>query len=319
MRPGRNPSLWMLAIILILAFIFQSYSASRLKSPTFDEPLLIPAGLSYVQTGNVRMNLPTPPLLQEMAGASLALGGFHWPKTAEASQMLLGNGGSEWRFGSSFISDNGADNVLFWSRLPFIFLSAFGGLLVYLFGRELVGELAAVGALFLYALDPTIIAHSYLARTDVGLAVLGMLFLWALWNYVRRPSWARLFLTGVALGLALCTKFSSLFLIPIGGLLSLAAVWWPANKSNTSLLDRPSTDNSEWRGEIAARACHFAMICLVAAFVIEVLYLSPRGLSLYHSGMHSVYADINPSSLVFMNGQLEHKFQSYLAVCYLAR
>jgi hypothetical protein len=319
MRPGRNPSLWMLAIILILAFIFQSYSASRIKSPTFDEPLLIPAGLSYVQTGNIRMNLPTPPLLQEMAGASLALGGFHWPKTAEASQMLLGNGGSEWRFGNSFISDNGADNVLFWSRLPFIFLSAFGGLLVYLFGRELVGELAAVGALFLYALDPTIIAHSYLARTDVGLAVLGMLFLWALWNYVRRPSWARLFLTGVALGLALCTKFSSLFLIPIGGLLSLAAVWWPANKSNTSLLDRPSTDNSEWRGEIAARACHFAMICLVAAFVIEVLYLSPRGLSLYHSGMHSVYADINPSSLVFMNGQLEHKFQSYLAVCYLVK
>src|SRR5580700_9328980 len=319
MRPGRNPSLWMLAIILILAFIFQSYSASRLKSPTFDEPLLIPAGLSYVQTGNVRMNLPTPPLPQEMAGASLALGGFHWPKTAEASQMLLGNGGSEWRFGSSFISDNGADNVLFWSRLPFIFLSAFGGLLVYLFGRELVGELAAVGALFLYALDPTIIAHSYLARTDVGLAVLGMLFLWALWNYVRRPSWARLVLTGVALGLALCTKFSSLFLIPIGGLLSLAAVRWPASDSNTSLLERPSTYYFEWRREIAARACHFAMICLVAAFVIELLYLSPRGLSLYHSGMQSVYADINPSSLVFMNGELEHKFQSYLAVCYLVK
>jgi hypothetical protein len=193
----------MVASILLLAFLFQSYSASRLKSPTFDEPLLIPAGLSYVQTGIFRLDIQQPPLLQ-LAGVSLVLSGIRWPTTAEASQMLMGNEQpeSEWRFGDSIIEENGADKVLFWSRLPFIFVSALGGLLLYLFGRELVGEAAALGALFLYALDPTIIAHSFMAKTDVGLAVFAMLFLWALWSYLRRPSWGRLFLSGVALGLA---------------------------------------------------------------------------------------------------------------------
>jgi hypothetical protein len=99
---GRN-AVWMLASILLLAFLFQSYSASRLKSPTFDEPLLIPAGLSYVQTGIFRLDLQQPPLLQELAGLSLVFSGIRWPKSAEASQMLKGNGEPEWRFGSSWV------------------------------------------------------------------------------------------------------------------------------------------------------------------------------------------------------------------------
>jgi hypothetical protein len=71
--------------------------------------------------------------------------------------------------------------------------------------------------------------------------------------------------------------------------------------------------------EIGARACSFVMMCVVAAFVIDVLYLSPRGLSLYNSGLHLVNADHNPSYLVFMAGQLDHRFHSYLAVCYLLK
>ena len=314
----------MFASILLLGFLFQSYSASRLKSPTFDEPLLIPAGLSYVQTGIFRLDIQQPPLLQELAGVSLVLSGIRWPTTAEASQMLMGNEQpeSEWRFGDSIIEENGADKVLFWSRLPFICVSALGGLLLYLFGRELVGEAAALGALFLYVLDPTIIAHSFMAKTDVGLAVFAMLFLWALWSYLRRPSWGRLFLSGVALGLALCTKFTAVFLLPIGGLLSLAALRWPpetANQSSTSFFDRPSLGKAEWAREIAARACSFVMMCVVAAFVIDLIYLSPRGLPFYKAGMDHVYTDINPSYLAFMAGQLDHKFYSYLAVCYLLK
>ena len=225
-HPGRSATIWITASILLLVFLFQSYSASRLKSPAFDEPFLIPSGLSYVQTGTIRLYMQHPPLLQELAGLSLVLSGIRWPNTAQASQMLKGSGEPEWHLGNSIIAENGADQVLFWSRLPFIFVSALGGLVLFLFGRELLGDVAALGALFLYALDPTIMAYSFLAITDVGLAVFGLLFLWALWSYLRRPGWARLILAGAALGLALCTKFSAIFLIPVGGLLSLAALRW---------------------------------------------------------------------------------------------
>lgn len=53
--------------------------------------------------------------------------------------------------------------------------------------------------------------------------------------------------------------------------------------------------------------------------MIDAIYLSPRGLSLYESGLHKVNANHNPSYLAFMAGQLDHRFHSYLGVCYLVK
>jgi hypothetical protein len=324
MQPPRRTAVFSsLAAVLILAFVFQTYSASRLKSPTMDEPAHIAAGLSYVQTGIFRVNRQHPPLLKELAGLSLVFGGARWPRTAEASEVLKGNVSAETErdFDSAMIADSGADGVMFRSRLPFIVISALGGLLLYLFGRDIVGEAAALGALFLYALDPTIVAHSYLVTTDVGLAVFSILFLWALWKYLWRPHWARLLIAGVTLGLALCTKFSAVLLIPTGGLLVLAALRWPVEKRNESGLKSASTGRPDggWIRRIAARAGSFGLMCVAALLLIDLVYFSRRGLSLYISGMHQLNADHNPNYIVFMAGQLAHKFYSYLAVCYLVK
>jgi Dolichyl-phosphate-mannose-protein mannosyltransferase len=321
-RHGRAP-LRMAAPILILAFLFQSYSASRMKSPVMDEPTHIAAGLSYVQTGIFRLNAEHPPLLKELAGLSLRLSGVRWPRTTEAS-LALGakNDWPEWQLGNSIIEENGGDKVLFWSRLPLIIVSVLGGVLLYLFGRELVGEIAALGALLLYAFDPTIIAHSFLVTTDVGMAVFTLLFLWALWSYLRRPGWTRLVVSGVALGLALSAKFSAVFLILIGAVLALAALRWPAETANESSLgffDRPSSGDSGWGRKIAARGCGFAMICVAAAAVIDTVYFSLHGISLYNFGLHRVYANHNPIALTFVAGRLYPKFHSYLAACYFLK
>src|SRR5438105_15896350 len=95
MRPVRNAAFCVLAPILILAFLFQSYSASRLKSPVFDEPMLIPAGLSYVQTGVVRLYMQHPPLLQELAGLSLVFSGVRGPKTRSEERRVGKEGRSQ--------------------------------------------------------------------------------------------------------------------------------------------------------------------------------------------------------------------------------
>jgi 4-amino-4-deoxy-L-arabinose transferase-like glycosyltransferase len=116
---------------------------------------------------------------------------------------------------------------LFWGRLPFIVLAALLGGLIYWWGRELVGESAALGALFLYVLDPTIVAHSALVTTDTGLTAFTMLFLFALWRYIGQPGWRRMVLCGVALGAVLGAKFSAVFLLPIAAVLLAAAVRLP--------------------------------------------------------------------------------------------
>ena len=191
LRAHRAPrGLSLLAGALIAAFLLESFLASRVKSPAFDETGDIAAGLSYLRTGEVRANLQHPPLLKELAALPLFLSGVRLPDTPETRQMLSG-GGMERPVGSALIARNGADRVMFLSRLPMILLAALLGVLIYAWGRGIVGDLAALGALFLYALDPTVLAHSYLVTMDAGLAAFTVLFFGALWHYLRRPGLKR--------------------------------------------------------------------------------------------------------------------------------
>src|SRR5208283_2069901 len=103
-----------------------------------------------------------PPLLKELAGGSLWLAGIRLPGAQPVEQMLAESGGERTE-GNALLAASGPDRVMFWSRLPFLLLSAALGLAIYLWGRQLLGDLAALCALFLYTLDPTILAHSSLA------------------------------------------------------------------------------------------------------------------------------------------------------------
>src|SRR5260370_42585111 len=73
MRPGPSPpwGLSLLAGVLIAIFLAQAFLTSAIKSPGFDETGDIAAGLSYVQSGEIRANLQHPPLLKELAGLGL--------------------------------------------------------------------------------------------------------------------------------------------------------------------------------------------------------------------------------------------------------
>jgi len=342
---------WLSAGVLILAFVLQSFFASRIKSPVYDEPPHIAAGLSYLETGVFRANPQHPPLLKEMSALSLLLAGVRWPESAEARQLIGGSQAPlEWSIGNAIIATNGPDKVMFWARLPFILLAALLGVMLYAWGREMVGPTAALGALFLYALDPTLLAHSYLVTTDAGLAAFTVLFLWALWSYVRHPSPKRLLLCGLALGAVLGTKFSAVLLLPVGAVLLLAAVRWPAEqvrgqskigpdspglggsgkKSRKShgasgrakRVERapepaPPGSRQLWRFAVSAGA--FLAMCLVAAVVIQALYFFSSDPFLYVAGMRRVNADHSREYLAFMAGQMQHRFTSYFAVAYLLK
>src|SRR5664280_2452951 len=256
----------LLAGVLIATFLAQAFLASAIKSPVFDETGDIAAGLSYVQTGEIRANLQHPPLLKELAGAALWLAGVRLPDSPQVRRMLA-DGGGERAVGAELIAANGPDRTMFWARLPFLLLAAALGVLLYLWGRQLLGEVAAVAALFLFTLDPTILGHGYLATMDTGLAAFTMLFLFALWHYLELPDTRRLIACGLTLGLLLCTKFSAIFLLPVAAVLMLAPV------------DRtPPTDGSKAPRGYAALARAFVVMAAIATLVIQAVYLSPGGL-----------------------------------------
>jgi hypothetical protein len=309
---------WIAAAVLIAAFFFQSLTSSAIKSPTFDEPAHIAAGLSYLQTGSIVANPQHPPLLKELGGLALLAAGIRLPDSRVVHIMETGARYGDYMAGIEVLRDGGPDRVLFWARLPFLLLSSLLGLLVFLWGRQILGDIAALAALFLYAFSPTILAHSYLVTTDAGLAAFTILFFFALWNYLQRPGWLQLLACGAAMGAMLAAKFSAVILPPVALLLMFTAKP-PAFWQRAAV--PPKKKQSEVRSSYSAidTILAFLMMCAVATVVVEACYFFPSDPLAYFAGLQRVNADHDPNQLVFMAGQLGHRFLQYFAVVWLLK
>jgi hypothetical protein len=115
--------------------------------------------LSYVATGIFRGNPQHPPLLKELSGLAMMLGGIRWPDSPETEYLLHGTlrpgEHPEWGLGNVIIADNGSGRVWFGARLPFVLIASMLAVLIYLWGRQLAGELAALCAVFRYTTPPS--------------------------------------------------------------------------------------------------------------------------------------------------------------------
>jgi hypothetical protein len=299
MQPTLRPP-WSFAIAaaLLTIFFLEVFFASRMKSPAWDEPGHIASGVAYVQLGSLAVNPQHPPLLKALSGLGLTLGGGKWPDVPQARDLLRGAEQWQWDIGSLILIKTGLDRALTWARLPMMLVGLLGGLVLYLWGRQMASEAAALWALFMYVLDPTIVGHSFLVTLDVGLAVFSLLFLFCLWNHVKAPGGVKLVLCGITLGLALCTKFSSLVLLPLAGVL---AVGGPGFRK-------------AWRNRSGACLAIYA----IAAVVVLTVYRF-QGPGAYLAGVTKVNADHAANYLVYMAGELAANFTSYFALAYLLK
>ena len=80
----------------------------------------------------------------------------------------------------------------------------------------------ALAALALFVLDPNILAHGALITTDVGSACCIFGAVYAFYRYAKAPGTVRLLITGLATGLAMCAKFTGIFILPMLLLLAVA-------------------------------------------------------------------------------------------------
>jgi len=298
MKPTpRAPWTFAVAAALLAIFFGEVFFASRAKSPAWDEPGHIAAGVAYVQLGSLSVNPQHPPLLKALSGAGLTLGGGKWQDVPQARDLLRGAEQWQWDIGSLILIKSGLEEALLWARLPMMLVGLMGGLVLYLWGRQIAGELAALCALGLYVLDPTIVGHSILVTLDVGLGAFSLLFLFCLWNWVRAPGRAWMAVCGITLGLALCTKFSSVVLVPLA--------------AGLVLIDRRRK---------GARAAAVALLWIygIATVVVLAIYRF-QGPGAYLAGVTKVNADHAANYLVYMAGDLASNFTSYFAVAYLLK
>ncbi|MDD5530418.1 MAG: glycosyltransferase family 39 protein [bacterium] len=198
--------------IFLLSIFLQTVLSMKNNSATYDEIAHLPAGYSYLKTGDFRMNQEHPPLIKQLCALPLLFLNLDFPVNREAW-----NASDQWKYGLSFLYNNriDADKILFIGRISVVILSCVLGLLLFLWTKQLFGPEAGLFSLFLYAFCPNIIAHSSLVTMDLGITLFTFLSLYTFWRFLKEPGWSNSIFCGITIGLALAAKFSGLLLFPI--------------------------------------------------------------------------------------------------------
>ena len=153
------------------------------------------------------------------------------PRKREPDQITapLNSPDAKWGYQESFWADNAKrfDSLSFWPRVPMILLTVVLGFLVFRFARELFGPRAAVLAVALFSLEPTVLAHGRVVQTDIPAAFGYLLLFMALSRYARERTWRRAAWLGAAAAIAILAKFSMLLAGPVLAVFFLG-LWWRA-------------------------------------------------------------------------------------------
>jgi hypothetical protein len=175
-----------------------------------DEPVHILSGWLMAAGGNAIVNIEHPPLLKWLAGAAVAM---LVPPPPERIPM----GASFTDFGHAFFFRNAvpADAIVAAARAPFLGVLAVLLLLVFFAARSRYGPVPALFAVGLLAFDPSLVAHAGVVHTDLGASAAFLAAVLAWDAVLSRPTLAKLALAALTLGLALVTKFSTVYLLPI--------------------------------------------------------------------------------------------------------
>ncbi len=204
-----------------------------------DEQNHIARGLAFVRTGDPRLSLEHPPLINGWSALPLlALNGIDLPLDDPSWQREPPQ--TYWYdFATRLfweINTPRVPTMVFMARLPIILLTILLAALVQRFGAQLWHEKAGFVSAALLLFDPNIIAHGRYSTTDLGgtFGLTVMAFgLWRLFTVEEptfsTPSFRRrqksIFLAGLCMGIAFSSKLSMLGFVPIFAVVALLPIF----------------------------------------------------------------------------------------------
>ncbi len=181
------------------------------NSATSDEPYHTLAASSYVHDGHGDLNPEHPPLTKLLAGLPLQALGLRGTRAPAVARLHVL---TEEIRGFLYLNTRSALTILRTARLamlPFLVLLLWG---VWRWGCLIGGPKVALLAMVAVASQPLVLGHAFVVHTDVASAAIFLATLLALefWLGGRRLGWVAF---GLWLGLALLTKFSAAYLVPL--------------------------------------------------------------------------------------------------------
>ncbi|MAT38064.1 MAG: hypothetical protein CL946_00505 [Ectothiorhodospiraceae bacterium] len=243
-----------------------AWSATR-HSPTFNEPGHLVAGLTHWEFGRFEVYRVNPPLVHYVAAMPVMLAGYNddWSGFYDSPGAR-----PEFKMGNDFIRANGERSIwLFtlarWACIPF---SLIGGLSCFFWSRELWGSnLSGLISLFLWCLEPNILAHGELITPDCAASAFGLASGYLFWRWLTWPTWRRSIAAGAVMGLALLSKTSWIILF---GLWPLLWILWMCTESHRA--KAPSFRISECPHTFQRSLSQLAVLLLVALYVVNFGY-----------------------------------------------
>jgi hypothetical protein len=222
-------------------------STYHVLSQTSDEPAHVATGMEWLERGTYTLEPLHPPL----ARVAVALGPY-------LSGLRLTGGNDMWDQGNAifFAHDRYMHNLSIarLGVLPFFFLATF---LVWYWGRARYGNGPALMATLLFSTSPVVLAHAGLATTDMALTATFTAALMFFIYWLERPSYLRCAALGVAVGLAVLSKFSALIFLPACGIALLVWRWLlDGGEKETNV----ATDQVQWGRGIAVAALAILLV-----------------------------------------------------------
>ncbi|MBK9054194.1 MAG: phospholipid carrier-dependent glycosyltransferase, partial [Chloroflexi bacterium] len=153
---------------------------------TMDEQNHLTRGYALLMTGDPRLSVEHPPLVNVLSALPLLL----------LPELHLDTSSSAWQEGQwyavadSFLWETNQDvtRMIFLARLPIVWLTLALGLAGFGLGWQMWGRNAAALTFTLLLFDPNILAHGRYTTTDLGGTLFLLLAVWGLW---KLWGWAR--------------------------------------------------------------------------------------------------------------------------------
>lgn len=222
---GRFRGAWSWLLLLGLAlFCWGALSYNSVaQSPTMDEQNHIARGYALLRTGDPRLSLEHPPLINVLEAVPLlSMSGLRLPVDDGSWDA-----GEWYHFADLFLWQYNQDfaQMVFLARFPICVLTLLLAALCARWARELWGGAAGLLAFALVSLDPNILAHGSLATNDLGLAFTVTLAGYLTWKAAQKFRGRDVILVGVGWGWLLSAKLTGVvFMGLFAGILAGLAV-----------------------------------------------------------------------------------------------
>ncbi|MBI5224921.1 phospholipid carrier-dependent glycosyltransferase [Candidatus Micrarchaeota archaeon] len=267
-----------IVVLLVAAIVLQGVYAINSNSPTFDEPSYVIQGVAQLQSADFDLGKGNPPLMKYFAGVLPYLAGIRLPEGHE-------NGFDKENaieFQTVFKSGMDSKQLIFLSRLPTLILTVLTALLVFVFGRKMYGEKAALFSLFLFAFSPIILAHGTLATLDMGTAFFTFLSMYLFWGFFDRPTYKSFALMAFSTGLAISSKMAGTHLLAMYAMILAIA--------HLKRMKMPKFGKLERMRGAKYGISLFVLLLLIAGFVVLATYMFKIG-AIYPKGINKYVPD----------------------------